>query len=325
MRSSSVIGLSLLVLASCSSSASSTTDASSSSGTPTPVTTASPDASSSSATDPKLLMAAYVSTDAGPRILAAGSDPSARLESVLFELQDADGNPAVIVDGNGYTEQPEIEIARSAMTVAADGSFFVEIQSSRTLASAVAKITATARDIDGVQGTTLTSVLAPLPVRQAGDACSTQGFDVCATGLVCADSAHCVDLAAARAARCALAPAIAIGGTLNGTASGASLWDPIDGCASADRRGRPEAVVRLHLDAAAASVTIRTLAGTAFDSVVSVLGDCGATPTTLACNDDDPPPMSRVALTGLAAGDYLVVVDALDRAGGAFVLAATAP
>ncbi|HSO38801.1 MAG TPA: hypothetical protein VLT33_40000, partial [Labilithrix sp.] len=164
--------------------------------------------------------------------------------------------------------------------------------------------------------------------------CDARGFDACAAGLVCADdgagATRCADLAAARALRCASAPSITVGATLSGTVAGASLWDPVEGCASADRRGRPEAIVRLHLDAPLPSLMLATLpasggAGTTFDSVLSVLDGCGAAPTTIACNDDDPSPTSRVTLTDVAAGDYVVVIDSLTRSGGAFELSATTP
>ena len=171
--------------------------------------------------------------------------------------------------------------------------------------------------------------LAPLAVRGSGEACDLQGFDVCTDGLACNDdstaSSRCEDLDAARARRCATAPVIEVGARTRGTTKGASLWDPPDGCASEARRGRPEAVLRLRLPSPVSSLAIATLAdGTTFDSVVTVLDGCGARATALACNDDDPPPVSRVRIDHLPAGDYIVVVDSLDRSGGAFELTVTA-
>ena len=135
---------------------------------------------------------------------------------------------------------------------------------------------------------------------------------------------RCEDLGAARARRCAAAPLLSVGAVVTGTTRGASLWDPPDGCASALRRGRPEAVFRLRVARATPSLTIETrIGGTNFDSVVTVLDGCGARASALACNDDDPPPVSRVKLTDVAPGDYVVVVDSLTRAGGTFELAVT--
>jgi hypothetical protein len=75
-----------------------------------------------------------------------------------------------------------------------------------------------------------------------------------------------------------------------------------------------------------ASITLTTSSpGTDFDTVLYVLDGCPETSAAaLACNDDDVPPMSRVVLRDVEAGDYFVVVDALTREGGSFTLSVTA-
>jgi hypothetical protein len=279
---------------------------------------------------PAITKLAFVASADGPRILVAGTDPNDRLESVWIDLLDEDGQTAAIdPDGDGVTEPSQLEISKSTMEKTGTG-FFFELQSSPGLERFAARVTARTQERDGAMGEPRSAVVSPLAVRASGEACDLQGFDVCSSSLACVDtpggSGVCTEVGAARGERCSSAPVVAIGATTNGIARGASLWDPPDGCASAARQGRPEGVVRLHVSAPIPSLTIATMAGgTTFDSVVTVLDGCGSAPKELACNDDDPPPSSRVTLTNVTPGDYVVVIDSLDRAGGTFELAVTAP
>ncbi|MBN9161251.1 MAG: hypothetical protein BGO98_26395 [Myxococcales bacterium 68-20] len=287
------------------------------------------DASTKAAGPPTITKLAFVEDPLGPRILVAGVDPAGRLESVWIDLLDENGKPAVIDgDGDGSTESSQLEILSSSMDKSADAYFF-EVRASPGLERFAKRVTARVQEKSGTMGEPHGTSLAPLAVRGSGEACDLQGFDVCTDGLACNDdstaSSRCEDLDAARARRCATAPVIEVGARTRGTTKGASLWDPPDGCASEARRGRPEAVLRLRLPSPVSSLAIATLAdGTTFDSVVTVLDGCGARATALACNDDDPPPVSRVRIDHLPAGDYIVVVDSLDRSGGAFELTVTA-
>ena len=283
------------------------------------------DASAKADGPPAITKLAFVEDPSGPRILVAGVDPGGRLESVWLDLLDEDGEPAAIdTDGDGVTEPSQLEVFSSEMDESAD-AFFFEVRASSGLERFAKRVTARAQERSGAMGEAQTATLAPLAVRASGERCDLHGFDVCADGLACNDDSSCEDLGAARARRCATAPVIGIGTRTVGTARGASLWDPPEGCASEARRGRPEAVLRLHLASPVSSLAIATVAGgTTFDSVLTVLDSCGASAKALACNDDDPPPVSRVTFDRLAAGDYIVVVDSLDRAGGTFELAVTA-
>ncbi len=287
------------------------------------------DASTKTAGPPAITKLAFVEDPLGPRILVAGVDPGERLESVWLDLLDENGEPAAIDgDDDGVTESSQLEILSSSMDRSADAYFF-EVRASPGLERFAKRGTARVQEKSGRMGAAHGAALAPLAVRGSGEACDLHGFDECADGLACNDDSNggsqCEELDAARARRCANGPVIEVGARTTGTTRGASLWDPPDGCASEARRGRPEAVLRLHLDSPVSSLAIATaLGGTTFDSVLTVLDGCGARATALACNDDDPPPVSRVRLGDLPAGDYLVVVDSLDRSGGAFELTVTA-
>lgn len=328
----SLLPLGVGLLVACSAGGTSDLDASTSSGgssgDPPSDRDASIRADTRSSEPPALTKLAYTAAAGGTRILVAGTDPGDWLESVWLDFLDESGAPASIdPEEDGTTEPNQLEIPVAAME-RSGGSFFFEIRGGPSLERFVHSVTATPQDRKGARGAPLTATSAPLASRRAGETCDPRGFDVCAPGLVCTGEATpaCEELGAARAKACASAPLVAIGSTTSGTVGGASLWDPIDGCASAERRGRPEATLRLHVPTRTPSLSIATVAsGTTFDSVVSLLDDCGAAPKTLACNDDDPPPSSRITLTDLAAGDYVVVVDSLDLGGGTFELRVSAP
>ena len=268
---------------------------------------------------------AFVESPSGPRVLVAGTDPDERLESVWLDLLDEAGAPAAIdPEGDGVTEPSQLELLIGPAD-RVDSGFFLEVQGSAGLERFVRSVEATAQDRLGARGQPWSATLGPLAVRGAGEPCDARGFDLCAEGLACA-AGRCEELVTARARRCASAPVVAVGSKERGVTAGESLWDPPNGCASEARRGRPEGVVRLHIGAHTPSLTLATLAdGTSFDSVIAVLADCGPASMAIACNDDDPPPVSRVTLTDVAPGDYIVIIDSLDRSGGSYELAVTAP
>jgi hypothetical protein len=88
----------------------------------------------------------------------------------------------------------------------------------------------------------------------------------------------------------------------------------------------PEGIASLHLASRAPVLTITTIdATTDFDTVIFVLPSCGdAAITPLACNDDafGGTTASSIHLTDVAAGDYVVVVEAATSQGGHYRLSA---
>lgn len=267
----------------------------------------------------------------GPRVLVRGTRPTGTPFMLHVELLDAHGRPAAIDAGDGAPEPSVLDLEGPENV--ADG-FFVEIQSAVGVERFVRSVAVTPRDASGRAGERRHVAIAPVISRAENESCDAQGFDLCAAELACAPGIvggpnKCVRAAALRARRCAEAPALEVGGStrLEGLALGASSWDPPDGCASAERRGRPEGIARLHVSALTPTLTLSTGGATTdFDTVVYVLPDCGATSAfALACNDDAPPPTSTVVLHDVAPGDYIVVVDSLAREGGSFTLHATAP
>lgn len=296
----------------------------------------SPDGDSAAATPPvdhvEVTDVAFFVTDQGPRTLIRGQRPRGADLTLRVELLDAAGNAAILgPDGAGAAQPTELEV--EVVAHPDSESFFEVIESVCGLEQLVRAVAVTARDASGRAGQRRIAALAPLQVRAEGEPCDAQGFDVCVPGAVCAPGEvdatnRCASAAATRASRCAAAPMLVLGGApVAGRARGASLWDPPEGCASAERRARPDAAVRLRVPVKTASVTLATDSpGTDFDTVVYVLEGCPASSSqALACNDDDAPPASKVVLHDVAPGDYLVVVDALTREGGSFVLRATAP
>jgi len=191
-----------------------------------------------------------------------------------------------------------------------------------------------ARDGGGRSGTRVEAALAPTPRRQAGQACSTAGFDVCANA-VCATNAAgtttCQAPSTLRAASCRAAPVFAItrGTTVNvtGETGASSAFELPADCAPNSPTGRPEAVVILEIGGDLARLTVTTdTPATTFDTVVTVLPACAAPMTdALASADDGPASVaSTVELQALARGTYAVVVDSFRPEGDRFGLRITA-
>lgn len=268
---------------------------------------------------PAITDLAYVPGPDGPRTLVRGT--ASALEALLVELLDASGAPADVPEGSTLTVLPP---------PSSGGIFLVELQAAPGFEARVAAVAVTPEDDRGRRGARRVASLAPLPVREAGQACDPDGFDRCAEGGACLPGLRgaantCAEAAAARAARCAAAPLVEVGAgashAVRGEAVGASLWEPDAACVPAGRAGRPETVVRLRVRPGVSDLELAT-AGADFDTVLSLHERCDA--PSLACNDDDPAPTSKLALHAPAPGDYFVVVDSLDREGGAFELRATA-
>ena len=109
-------------------------------------------------------------------------------------------------------------------------------------------------------------------------------------------------------------------GFATGHARGVSLWDPPAECLAASALGRPEGLVRLHLAAPMASLTISTaVEETNFDTALYLLPGAGdSEDSPLGCNDDATGSASTLTVENLPAGDYTIVVDSKSMTGGRF-------
>lgn len=273
---------------------------------------------------PRIEDVAFVRDDArGPRVLVRGIDPRQRIEWVHLEFFDGKGNPVTNDDdGDGIEDASIVDV--SVTERAPDGRFFVEVQSARGFDAKARQVIVS--PVGGMANAAEKHVAAlALPsARALGQSCDPQGFDTCAGGAVCAPGKvggtnRCARGEDVRSTRCADAPRLVAGmpATLTVDAWGSSAWEPPAGCVSPDRWGRPEALVWLHVKDDVSHVMIDTAGENgSVDTVLSVLSGCGTEGDAIACNDDHRPPSSRVTLRNVTAGDYLLVVDTLDRAGG---------
>lgn len=282
---------------------------------------------------PAITKLAYLTFPEGAKILVQGTEPEDDLATIDLDFLDKAGKPVTIdLDNDGVPDASTFTV--DAHGAAIDGAFVVVVQTAETFQALVAKVAATPADDHGHVGKTVTAAQAKPPVKAPGAVCSPDGFDVCKEGSHCAPKAGttawtCQSTSALRKAACEGAPVIEMGASVSGVASGASLWDAPVGCQGTDPTARPEGLVRLHLETPLASLTLSTVhPGTNFDTVVYVFEGCGEAPAAapLACGDDSPEGgASLVTLEDLASGDYLIVIDSFDSAGGSFVLSATAP
>ena len=279
---------------------------------------------------PVIARLGYLSTSAGARILIDGTDADNDPASVLLEFLDPSGN-AVTFDLDG-PENPGVasSFVLPATGTANGGKFFVRLDPAEGFESTVVKLAATPTDLSGKIGARVVTALTPLVRRPLGQSCDVLGFDGCVDGALCGKLGTtgrnvCQSLQSLRGTRCTQAPLVQIpagGVTVASVSSGTSLWDAPSGCGANDPVDRPEGIVRVHLAAASTHVVFRVdPAATAFDTMLYVFAACsGATATPLAplgCNDDAATGgiTSTLELTNLAAGDYVVVVDAYTTGG----------
>lgn len=279
-------------------------------------------------------MAFYRSATGGPIILVEGSEPEDDLLSIRFQFQSASGQPISIdSDGDGTPDLATFDA--DAAGLALDGAFFLRMQSGDGLDQQVPKLVAIPTDGAGHSGTPKIVAPSTMPVRSQGQSCDVRGFDACGPGLSCTPGIAgatntCGSATPLRAAQCAAATvlvATAGGAKATGVAEGGSLWDAPGGCSTADPTGRPEGVVKVRLADRADRLTLSTVgAGTNFDTTLYVVNGCANdSRDALGCSDDVPGAAgaSRLVLTDLPAGDYVVVIDSFDPLGGAFELTAT--
>ena len=266
---------------------------------------------------------AYVPGPDGPHMLFQGTDPAGLVDGMLVEFLDGVGGPQMVDLGNAnFTNSQELKVGARWSA----GSFFFDYVAPLGFEGTVSKIAAT--PLGAIKGARTTASFGAVPRKSAGQVCDPHGFVGCAVGNACVRDAAtrtstCVGRAAARASAVAAAHAIDLGAAQSwatGYARGPSLWDPPPSCVATSALGRPEGVVRLHVPAAVASVTISTaVEETNFDTVVYLLAGAGETEdSAIDCSDDVSGSAGALTIQNLAAGDYLIVVDSKSMTGGQF-------
>lgn len=277
---------------------------------------------------PEITQFAFVAGDAGPRILLAGTEVDDDIATILLEFLDAAGNPTNVDLDNDESAESASFVVEVPASAARNGSFFQFVQSAPGLETASPGLAATPTDAAGHTGTRVTTTFGSAPVRAAGQPCDARGFDSCTSGSVCllnsaASQTTCVSASTAIVQVCSSAPVLdpAEGSTTAlFVTSGGSLFEPPAGCAGELSVGRTDGIAKLHLSAAASSLTITTARpGTNFDTIVYLVPGCGAAgAVALGCNDDvsRSSVSSTLVLQNVAPGDYTIVVDAFGLEGG---------
>ena len=254
-----------------------------------------------------------------------GADPDEDLASITLHFLDNGGNPVSVDLGDGTPVSSTVLNTQSAT----GQTYAFENYPAPGFTTSVPRIAATPTDSFGRAGATVTASLGTQPVRASGQSCDPSGLTGCATGSACSPGVAgatntCGTMANLQTAKCTAAPQAAASGVIAawGLVQGASLWDPPSGCTFATEVNRPESLVTLKLAAAVNTLTISTATPeTDFDTVLYVLPSCATTSAqALGCNDDTTGFSSTVTLTNVAAGTYVVVVDAAGPQGGHFGL-----
>lgn len=287
---------------------------------------------------PTLDKVAYLRDVGGPVLLATGKDPDDDVEALQLRFyKPVSGGEAPVVvdlDNDGSPDSDRFEIALDRVGVL--GDYFVRNQSAEGFELEVPRIKVTSVDSAGQASREVTANLANRVLAGRNGACDARGFsNGCTAAFVCMPglpvrTGTCQPLADTRSAQCTAAPRL--GTPANqwrtvGRVDGASLWDPPPGCVPGDASGRPESVATLKLATPARKLVISTAnAETNFDTAVYLIpGACpDATAQALGCNDDAAGRVhgfaSKLELSNVPAGDYLVVVESIPTTGGSFGL-----
>lgn len=280
---------------------------------------------------PQLAQVAYFG-GSSPRMLFRGAEQDEDLESLEIEFLDSSGNPkTVVIAGEGDTGVSASNFSIDVVDGFDTAAFFFESQPSPAFTSQVPKIATTAKDHIGRTSARVVTTLGSPTTRFAGQACDVDGFDACAAGTACSPGLPgatntCTPIATIRTQRLAafatLDPTAKT--TTFGLVQGSSLWDAPTGCIPNDATRRPEAMVPLHLGAASSIVVTTALPETDFDTAVFVVpASATSSAAALGCNDDVQGYSSTLELSGVPAGDYVVVVESVSRNGGHFGLSVT--
>jgi hypothetical protein len=264
----------------------------------------------------------------GPTILVRGTDPDDDLSLLHVEFLDASNKPVVIDPDSMITSFDYPAHNRSS-----SGVFFEQETPAATVEKAVSRVRVTAIDSLGHQSTPTTANLASVTRAGEGITCDPRGFIACIQDYVCGPgpsvtAGRCVKLQTARSSECTanakLDPDKGVTSAA-GRIDGTSLWDPPSACSNPENVDFPEATVSLHLENPVNELTISTQRPeTSIDTVLYLLPGCAAdSGSALACNDDGAAGgyASSFTLNDVPAGDYTIVIEAGQLAGGPFGVA----
>lgn len=264
----------------------------------------------------------------GPTILTRGTDPDDDLSIVHVEFLDSSNKP-VVIDPDTMTTTFDYAARNRSQA----GVFFEQEMPAATVETAVSRVRVTAVDSLGHQSTPTTANLANVTRAGDGITCDPRGFIACIQDYVCGPgpsptAGKCVKLKTARTTECAadakLDPEKGIT-TAAGRIDGASLWNPPVACSNPENIDFPEASVSLHLANPVSVLKVSTQRPeTSIDTVLYLMPACASdTSTALGCNDDglNGGYASSFTLKDVPAGDYTIVIESGQLAGGPFGIA----
>ncbi|MBK8014118.1 MAG: hypothetical protein IPK13_22565 [Deltaproteobacteria bacterium] len=286
---------------------------------------------------PVISRVSYLRDPEGPKVLVIGTDIDQDVNALNIGFLDKSGQPKFMQLASDF-ELPAPPLVSGFRVEEPDSStgnnFFLQLQAGVGFEEDVVQVSVRAEDEGGRLSDPKVAAISSTPMRGAGAGCDPRGFDRCTAGLVCSPgipgiSNTCQYAGRLRTMACNAAPTLdPMNGAREviGETGTSSLWDAPAGCGPRDPIDRVESAVMLHLATGVSKIVLSTEhPETNFDTMVYVIPGCATTPTpALGCADDlENTVSSRLELTNLAAGDYLVVVDAWGVTGGSFRLSAT--
>lgn len=278
---------------------------------------------------PSVVRASYIQVDVAAAVLVEGLDEDWDGEKVKVEFLDAQGmSVALDLDNDGTPDSSSLVV--NQVQQLGGGKFFARMDATETFRAAVKQVQVVAIDSAKRESMGKRASLGSAPTKSGGATCDPLGFDACVGGTVCDPGVPnvanvCTAAASVRGVQCQQAPVLepqSGKSTVTLNAAGASLWDPPTVC-STSQKGRPEGVVMLKVNSTATISLSTQNPGTSFDTVLYVMKSCTDT-TVVDCNDDvGMSSQSKLTLTSMAPGLYLVVIDSWTSEGGAIELTAS--
>lgn len=281
-------------------------------------------------TAPTIAHAAFQRGTEGPSIRVDGLDPDEDVILMLIEfLTTTDAPIALDLDGDEVPDADHLEVDVGFTNE--NGGYRFVVESGQGFETQVPRLGLTAIDSKGNRSPTQVVNISNRTMRTSGQTCDIAGFVGCVSGTTClpgtSGTAYCSTYTQAETSRCGGAPVWDLAKDplkIAGLISGYSAWEAPAGCLSSTSINRPEYVIKMRLPQAMPKLILSTAEPeTGLDTGLVVLPSCTADPTkALACNDDSTGYTSTVTLTDLAAGDYFVIVEAVQSEGGPFGLSA---